>query len=108
MKKKVPRKSSLSITLAFIGAAALSCGESGYRQMYKTKEDCLADWNSPEKCEQAPQGSSGHYYPGMYYGPFMRGSYLGSGTNVQSRSVGSTNVTRGGFGSTSSFHSSGG
>jgi uncharacterized protein YgiB involved in biofilm formation len=106
MKERFKKRSSLSITLALIGTVAISCGQSGYRQQYKSKEDCLADWNSPEKCEQAPYGSTSHYYPGFWYGPFVGGSYRQS-AQTTSRAMGTTSVTRGGFGSSASFHSGG-
>jgi uncharacterized protein YgiB involved in biofilm formation len=106
MKERLKKRSSLSITLAFIGTVAISCGQSGYRQQYKSKEDCLADWNTPDKCEQAPYGSSSHYYPGYYYGPFVSGRSMSS-TQTASRAVGTTSVTRGGFGSSALFHSGG-
>ncbi|HNI97217.1 MAG TPA: hypothetical protein PL169_14180, partial [Leptospiraceae bacterium] len=79
------------------------CGEDGQRQIYKTKADCAAEW-SDKDCEEIPSTSS-HYHTGRYMGPFHSYSYS-SGRST--RSVGSSHVTRGGFGRSSSFHSSGG
>jgi len=103
MKKK---KSSLNVSLAIIGSVALaSCGEDGFRQVYNSRADCVAEY-SERDCEPVRSGSS-HYYPGRYYGPFVSSSRFRSG-RFGSRSVGLSSVRRGGFGRSSSFHSSGG
>ena len=102
------RKSSGRVTLVLIGVAALSgCGEQR-RDMYASREDCLADWGkTPEDC--AP-GSGGH--GGVYYGPSYRIPWWGSSgvSRSASHSVGSVHagsVSRGGFGSTAHGSSAG-
>ncbi|HMY65345.1 MAG TPA: hypothetical protein PL048_00910 [Leptospiraceae bacterium] len=97
------KKSTLNISLVLIGTLAVGCGEDGQRQIYKTKADCAAEW-SDKDCEEIPSTSS-HYHTGRYMGPFHSYSHS-SGRST--RSVGSSHVTRGGFGRSSSFHSSGG
>ncbi|HPX61013.1 MAG TPA: hypothetical protein PLN25_04505 [Deltaproteobacteria bacterium] len=101
------RKSTLQITLVLIGSLALAgCGEKEQRHVYANKQDCLDDWNNdPKNCEEVPRNSkdyrhSSHYY----YGPYFR-----SGTSYRgSRAIRTMSVSRGGFGSLSRFHSSGG
>ena len=104
------------VTLVLMGVAALSgCGggDDTRRDVYKSREDCLADWgNKPEDC--TPATSDRHRGMGYFYGP----SYLyhsgGSGSSWTSgsrsgRAIGSTSsgsVSRGGFGATG--HSSSG
>ena len=119
------RKSSARVTLALIGVAALAgCdqAEEQRRDVYATKEDCLADWgNKPEDCTPATEAR--HASHGFWYGPFygVPGAYsrstgwtprsgarsIGSSTSGFSRSSGSSHssVSRGGFGS--SGHSGG-
>jgi hypothetical protein len=113
------RKSSARVTLALIGVAALGAGcDSGQqrRDVYATREDCLADWNNkPEDCSPAtePRHASHGFWYGPMYGGFTRG---GSGwtSRSASRSIGSSSfgsgshssISRGGFGS--SARSSGG
>lgn len=105
------RKSSRSITLVLIGVAALAGCSEDKRDMYATREDCLADWgNKPEDCAPATPGRSS----GVYYGPSYRVPWWGGwhGSSSASRashalsSVPSHSVARGGFGS--SAHASGG
>ena len=110
MLKKL-RKSSSHVTLVLIGVAALSgCGKDEQRRdVYASKEDCLADWgNKPEDC--TPATDQRHRSSGFFYGPFYAGSGMGggsgsawtSGARPDSRAVGgssSGNPTRGGFGS---------
>jgi uncharacterized protein YgiB involved in biofilm formation len=114
MLKRI-RKSSTRVTLVLIGLAGLAgCGGEDRRDVYASREDCLADWgNKPEDCTPATQ--SRHSSRGFFYGPsyshasggwFGRsgGSYSGS-SGSSSRSIGSSSSTsRGGFGS--SGHSS--
>lgn len=107
------RKSSGRVTLALIGVAALAgCGEQK-RDVYASREDCLADWgNKPEDCAPATQPShraSGFYYGPSYRVPWWRGpDAYGRGVTPRSRgSVASGgHVARGGFGS--SGHAAGG
>ena len=110
------RKSSGRVTLVLIGVAALAgCGEDDKRRdVYASKEDCLADWaNKPQDC--TPSTEKRHTGMGYWYGPTYpyRSSSSGSSwTNrssfSSSRSSGSSSsgISRGGFGS--SGHSSGG
>jgi uncharacterized protein YgiB involved in biofilm formation len=101
------RKSSSRITLVLIGAAALGatlggCGrsEETRRDVYASKEDCLADWgNTPQDCEPAYDRRTGNAATTHYYGrPYTYRS--GSSTSSRSgKSIGSSTVSRGGFGS---------
>jgi hypothetical protein len=125
------RKSSGKVTLVLIGVAALAgCGGGDKRDVYASKEDCLADWgNKPEECTPATDSkhaSRGHYYGPMYAAAggaaagYLAGSSWGRSTGTfsaarasgSSRAIGSTSSSssRGGFGSTgrSSSSSSGG
>ena len=106
MLKKL-RKSSGRVTLVLVGVAALSgCGQDDKRRdVYATREDCLADWaNKTQDC--TPATDPRHASSGFFYGPTYpyrsgTGSYWsGSGG---SRSLGnvSSGVSRGGFGSSS-------
>ena len=110
MLKKL-RKSSGHVTLVLIGLTTLAgCAEDDARRdVYKTREDCLADWgNKVEDCKPATE--SRHSSRGYWYGP----SHSSGGWSSRSspRSIGSHSsgshgsVSRGGFGS--SAHSSGG
>ena len=111
------RKSSGRVTLVLIGVAALGgCGgDDSRRDVYATREDCLADWgNKAEDCTPATEDK--HRSRGYYYGPsYTHHSGAGSSgtswtrSSGTSRSIGSSSGTsRGGFGSSSSSHSSGG
>jgi uncharacterized protein YgiB involved in biofilm formation len=114
------RKSSTRITLVLIGAAALAgCGRDDEvgRDVYATREDCLADWgNKAEDC--TPATEKRHQGSGFFYGPlyagYLAGRMGGSGSawtqNARpgSRAVGTSRagaparsggVSRGGFGS---------
>src|SRR5262252_192102 len=105
------RRSASSITLVLIGSAALyGCGEDTVRHdVYRSRSDCLQDWgNDSSKCEQVRSGP----HAGYYYGPSYRGSSSSQadGTGMPrsgSRAVATANVTRGGFGSSASAHSTG-
>lgn len=93
------------------------------RDVYASRADCVQDWGSdPTKCEQASgrTGSSGTTGTGSrYYGPlYPHGSY-GSTTATQpdgttsaarpgSRALSTAHVSRSGFGSSASSHSSSG
>jgi len=109
------RKSSGRITLVLIGVAALAGCDSTddvRRDVYKTREDCLADWaNRPQDCTPATEDR--HRRLGYFYGPSYgytsssRPGWSSSSGLHSGRSIGSTShgVSRGGFGS--SGHSSG-
>lgn len=114
MLKKL-RKSSSRVTLVLIGLSALTgCGEDDQRRdVYASREDCLADWgNKPEDC--TPATDPKHRSSGFFYGPSYGYRSSGSGSTWTSRSSGSSrsigssssSVSRGGFGSSS--RSSGG
>ncbi len=115
MLKRI-RKSSTRVTLVLIGLAGLAgCGGDDRRDVYASREDCLADWgNKPEDC--TPATDARHSSRGFFYGPSYThssgGSYGRSSGSSYSRSSGSSSrsigssssSSRGGFGS--SGHSS--
>ena len=121
-----PRKSSASVTLVLLGAAALaSCGQESAlrRDLYANKEDCLKDWGDELKCAEqaapASSGSSGGYHGGYWYGPFYRSGAYGSSLSSMphgtvdaarpgSHAIATSHVSRGGFGASGSSHASGG
>ncbi len=109
---KRARKSSSAVTLVLIGAAALGAGglagcskEEIRRDVYASKADCLADWgNTPQDCEPAYDRPTGNGAVTHYYGrPY---SYSGSSPSRSGKTIASSTVSRGGFGS--SGHSSSG
>ena len=107
------RKSSGRVTLVLIGLGALTgCGgDDTRRDVYRTREDCLADWgNKAEDC--TPASERRHAGSGFFYGPMYGHRSGGTGSawtdkNRGGRSIGSTgspsrsagSVSRGGFGS---------
>ncbi len=104
------RRKTLQITLVLIGTLAVSaCGKKEQRHVYTNKEDCLKDWNNdPKNCEEVPTNSPNYRHNAHYfYGPSFRSGTVFSG-GQGSHSIRTTNVSRGGFGSLSHFHSSGG
>jgi uncharacterized protein YgiB involved in biofilm formation len=121
-----PRKSSARVTLVLLGAAALaSCGQQEStlrRDLYANKEDCLKDWGDELKCaEQAAPASTGTggYHGGYWYGPFYRSGQFGSSSVSRphgtvdsarpgSHAVGTSHISRGGFGASGAAHASGG
>ena len=115
MLKKL-RKSSGRVTLVLIGVAALSgCGKDERRDVYASKEDCLADWgNKPEDCTPATDQrhrSSGFFYGPLYYGASRLGAGSGSAwtSGNRNRAIGTTSSspTRSGSSSRGGFGSSG-
>ena len=109
------RRSTASLTLVLISAAALqACGEDKQtetRDVYRTRADCQRDWGQDgEKCEPQHSGPHSGYFYGPSYGYGHSGSSTGSTMAPRSGSsaVSSTTVSRGGFGSSASAHSSGG
>ena len=114
------RRRSARITLVLLGVAALAACNDDARQrdLYASKQDCVKDWGDETKCEVAPASSTGGRTGTHYWGPsYSRGTYrASSGTSVGSVSaprsgshaVGTSSVSRGGFGSSASSHSSGG
>ena len=104
------------MTLVLLGVAALSgCSreQPAKRDVYASKEDCLADWgNKPEDCTPAtdrPRHSGGGFF---FYGPMYAAAmnrwgssaWGGSGARPGSHAVDSapahSSVSRGGFGGT--------
>jgi uncharacterized protein YgiB involved in biofilm formation len=108
------RKASVRVTLVLIGAALAGCDspseEVMRRDIYANLEDCAKDWGRPEFCEQqaaTTSSSSGATRTGYhYYGPWYDDRSAQS--RPGSRAVDSVRVSRGGFGASSSLHSSGG
>ena len=103
------RRSSLKISLVFIGVVALSGCQQEQRNVYKSKEDCLQDWGGEKNCEEVTRDNStygsAHYPVGYFYGP----RYSGSGNTLSGGpSVRAVSVARGGFGSSLGFHGGGG
>ena len=115
MLKKL-RKSS-QVTLVLMGVATLTGCDDPRRDVYASREQCLADWgNKPEDCKPStdPTQVSRGYWMGPYYTPhWYSGMSSWSGSSHSStHSIGHTgssgsSVSRGGFGSSSSSHSSG-
>ena len=123
MLKKI-RKSSSRVTLVLIGLAGLGGCGGDPRDVYASREDCLADWgNKPEDCTPATEPR--HASRGFFYGPSVvhrswgSGSSQGrswtssssrsssSGTSRSSTSWGSSgSSSRGGFGSSGRSSSS--
>ena len=84
MLRKI-RKSSSRVTLVLIGLAGLAgCGDER-RDVYASREDCLADWgNKPEDC--TPATDPGHASRGYFYGPAVVHRSWGSRSSSPSRS----------------------
>ena len=109
------RRSTATVTLVLIGAAALqACSreeDTATRDVYRSRADCQRDWgDDPQKCEPAGTGPhAGYFYGPLLYGLARGGTAANSAApRPGSNAVGSTRVTRGGFGSSASAHSSGG
>ena len=109
------RRSTASLTLVLISAAALqACGENKEtetRDVYRTRADCQRDWGQDEqKCEPVRSGPHSGFFYGPSYGYGRTGTTAVSSLAPRSGSnaVSSTTVSRGGFGSSASAHSSGG
>lgn len=116
------RRSTTTLTLVLIGAAALQgCGKdekSAARDVYKSRADCQRDWGEDaSKCETVSSGP----HAGFFYGPLLYGlAGRGMGAGVSpgstmaprpgSNAIGTTPTpaSRGGFGSSARSHSSGG
>jgi len=112
------RKSSVHVTLVLLGAVALAgCGESGSptekRDVYASKEDCLADWRDPRDCEEGPaqaggQGGRRYWYgPGYSHGPSWGDGYHAGAPREGSHALGTFGTTRGGFGASGHAHGAG-
>jgi uncharacterized protein YgiB involved in biofilm formation len=110
MLKRI-RKSSSQVTLVLIGAAAMGVAVGGCsseevrRDVYASKADCLADWgNTPQDCEPAYDRPTGSGHTTHYYGRPYTYSGSSSSPSRSGKTIGSSTVSRGGFGS--SGHSS--
>jgi uncharacterized protein YgiB involved in biofilm formation len=113
-------RKSARVSLVLMGVAALAaCNREPQtkRDVYTSREDCLADWgNKPEDCKPATEprhASNGFWYGPIYPIPFGYGNAWRGGTGGPSHAIGSSavrsgssSVSRGGFGS--SARSSGG
>lgn len=116
MLRKLRKSSRVTLVLIGVAAGLSGCkGDDQRRDIYASREDCLADWgNKPEDC--SPASDSDHRRRGYFYGPSYTYHSGGSGSTwthgTRSRSLGSTashgssHTSRGGFGS--SGRSSGG
>ena len=108
------RRSTATLTLVLIGSATLyGCGsdETGTRDIYRTRADCQRDWgDDANKCESVSSGPHSGYFYGPSYGYGHSGSSVGrtAAPRAGSNAIGSTQVARGGFGSSAAAHSSGG
>ena len=114
------RRSTATLTLVLIGAAALQgCAEeekTAARDVYRNRADCQKDWGADAaKCEQVASGPhAGFFYGPLLYGMAGRGFGGAPGSTMAARpgsnAIGTTQapVSRGGFGSSARSHSSGG
>jgi uncharacterized protein YgiB involved in biofilm formation len=109
------RKSSTSVTLVVIGAAAIAglagCAKDDVRRdVYANKEDCLADWgNAPADCEPAYDHPHSRGANTAYYGrPYIYQGNAGSPSRTGKTIGSSSSVSRGGFGSSGHGSSGGG
>ena len=107
MLRKIRKSGRVTLVLVGVSALAGCGGDDTRRDVYRTREDCLADWgNKPEDCR--PAGDQRHRGMGYFYGPSYihhsggsGATWTGGGTQG-SRAIGSTpssTVSRGGFGS---------
>lgn len=113
------RKSSARVTLVLLGAAAIAgCGDSGpsapqRRDVYASKEDCVADWRDPKECEEGPAQDAGGRRRSYWYGPsYYSGSsgssgYRGGAPRPGSSALGTHSTARGGFGGSGHAHGAG-
>ena len=111
------RRSSLRVTLVLAGTATLyACGDSEpryvNRDVYASAADCQRDWGQ-QSCQQNQPASSTGTRSSVWYGPSYysnRARPQGSRaiTTSSTSNFTASSVSRGGFGSSSSFHSSGG
>jgi uncharacterized protein YgiB involved in biofilm formation len=98
------RRSSARVTLVLLGVAALAgCGRAGEerRDIYASREDCLADWaNRPEDCR--PASDPAHASHGWFYGPsyfYRSGGALRDTVRPHTIGHAEAHASRGGFGS---------
>lgn len=116
-----PRKSSRHVALVLLGAAAVvACGqdeETLRRDIYASKDDCVADWGDELKCEQPSAVPRSGMHGGYWYGPAYRSGQFGKSPNADplstaarpgSHAIGTGHISRGGFGATGVAHGFGG
>jgi uncharacterized protein YgiB involved in biofilm formation len=120
-----PRKSSRQVTLVLLGAATLvACSQDDRilrRDVYASKDACVADWGDAVKCEpsQSPVTSPGGFHGFYWYGPAYRSGQFGSspteaqpgtveGPRPGSHAAFTSHVSRGGFGASGAAHGFGG
>ena len=76
------RKSSGRVTLVLVGVAVLAGCGGQRRDVYASKEDCLADWGNQAK-DCSPATDSRHSSRGYWYGPsYSPHAYAGSGSTA--------------------------
>lgn len=102
------RKSSANVHLALVGAIALSACDNGprytNRDIYASAADCQKDWGRPESCEAGTRAAdSGRSR--VWYGPSYNTDF---GVPRGRNAVGTSSVSRGGFGSSGAAHGAGG
>ena len=112
------RKSSRQVTLVLLGAATLvACSQDDptlRRDVYASKDDCVADWGDEVKCEPSPVTSHGGFHGFYWYGPAYRSGLANvpagtvEGARPGSHAVFTSQVSRGGFGATGAAHGFGG
>jgi uncharacterized protein YgiB involved in biofilm formation len=114
-----PRKSSRQVTLVLLGAAALvACSQDDpmQRDVYASKDDCVADWGDEVKCEPSTVTPHSGFHGLYWYGPAYRSGQFGSANappgavdaaRPGSHAIFSSHVSRGGFGATGAAHGSG-
>jgi uncharacterized protein YgiB involved in biofilm formation len=112
MLRKLRRSSHVTLVLAGIAALSACSDDEHRRDVYKSREDCLADWaNKAEDCKPAtePRHAAGGYWygPSYRYGGYSSGSAWTSNARPGSHAVSSSTVSRGGFGSSGHSSSSG-
>jgi hypothetical protein len=95
------RRRSLQVSLVLMGTLAVSAYGDSRHYLYKNRRDCLDDWGGSEQDCREPAPGSHYYRTGYWYGP----RYGRTGSRPV-RTVGSTTVSRGGFGSMAYFHAS--
>lgn len=86
MSTHASRRSSASVRLAFMGAAAATivatpgCGEDVQRNSYASLGDCVADYSEVQCRPDYPVGGNYHGTTG-YYGPWYRSNYSARGAD---------------------------
>jgi uncharacterized protein YgiB involved in biofilm formation len=109
------RRASARVSLVVISTAAVAtlagCAQDETRRdVYASKEDCLADWgNSPADCEPAYDHPHSRGASTAYYGrPYIYRGSAGSPSRTGKTIGSSSSTSRGGFGSSGKSASSSG